>query len=153
VLDSCVPRIIVDFDPPLEDVPSSRDGSAELVYFLSWAYAGRYGASHEMAVAAEHIRHQHAVDLRPLITFADNEAEDGDDRDLLELAWQDPSKLAQCIEGVVRAFRSGDEALGEVLEEYPALVGQLEELGSLAARAEQRGARIRVTYELEDSGA
>jgi hypothetical protein len=139
---------VVEFDPPHPETPSFEGESADLVYFLSWAYAGRFGASHEMAVAAEHIRHEHAVDLRPLLNFADHEVEDADDEELLEHTWQEPSPLAACVDKVVAAFRSGDPALDEVQAEYPNLVTQLETLGRLARWAEATNARIRVTYEL-----
>ncbi|MPZ49178.1 MAG: hypothetical protein GEU75_07745 [Dehalococcoidia bacterium] len=145
-----MPRIILDFDPPAGEATAEGFTSAteDLVYFLSWAYSARYGASHELTAASMVLKTM-GVDLQPLLTFADRNAEDPADEDALERAWQDAEPLAACCRAVVSALR-GDPRFAGVLAEYPNLAGNIEELGLIAAAAAERDIRIRVTYELED---
>lgn len=143
-------RAYVDFDPPQPDAPGFMVDTADLVYFLSWAYATRYGANHEMSIAALILRGEFKVDLSPLLTFADRKVEDPADAAALEQAWQDAGPLAGCCEQIARALVSGERRLASLQEDYPGLAGSLEELGRLAAWAAERGARIRLSYEIED---
>jgi hypothetical protein len=145
-----VPRIILDFDPPHPDAPAFTTGTPDLVYFLSWAYSARYGASHELSEAAGILRNDLKIDLLPLLTFADRDVEDPADEETLERAWQDAAALARCCEETARALANDNGRLSELIEDYPDLRLNIEELGWIAAWAEERGARIRVTYELEE---
>jgi hypothetical protein len=146
-----VPAVILDFDPEQPDAPSFEGDTSELVYFLSWAFSQRYGANHELSQVALALRSVHKIDLTPLLTFADRDVEDPDDADVLERSWQDAGPLVECCRRVSETLRSDDEHLQELMAEYPGLIGNIEELGRIADWAEGRGARIRITYELEDN--
>jgi hypothetical protein len=144
-----VPRIILDYDPPQHDARQFEGDSSDLVYFLSWAFSARYGASHELSEAALILRGEFKIDLLPLLTFADRDVEDLADETTLELAWQAAAPLAECCAEVTRAFESGDKRLDDLHDDYPGLQANIEELAIIAAWTAERGARIRVTYLLE----
>jgi hypothetical protein len=144
-----VPRIILDYDPTQPDARQFEGDSSDLVYFLSWAFSARYGASHELSEAAQILRGEFKIDLLPLLTFADRDVEDPADETTLELAWQDAAPLAECCAEVTRALESGDKRLDDLQEDYPGLQANIEELEIIAAWTAERGARIRVTYLLE----
>jgi hypothetical protein len=144
-----MPSLLLDFDPPLDDAPGFSGDTSDLVWFLSWAFATRYGASHELTLASVALRQKHGIDLTPLLTFADREVDEPADAEELERVWQDAATLADCCDAVVAAFAtSEDERLVTVRAEYPALAGQLGELASNARWATERGARLRITYSL-----
>ena len=145
-----MPSIILDFDPPQPDAPSPGDDTSDLVYFLSWAFATRYGGNHELSLAALVLRGEFKVDLVPLLTFADRDVEEPADEEALERAWQDAAPLAECCRAVTAAFASGERRLDALQEDYPNLLRNIESLGGIAAWAAARGARIRVTYSLAD---
>ena len=142
-------RIILDLDPPQTGAPEFTSDTQDLVYFLSWAYATRYGASHELSMASRVLRQDLGIDLQPLLTFADREVEDPDDQDALDIAWQDAAPLAACCSAVTTALSAPDGAFEGVLQQYPSLRDNVHDLGQIAAWAAERGARIRVTYELD----
>jgi hypothetical protein len=146
-----VPRIVLDFDPPRQDAPTFASDTSDLVFFLSWAFSTRYGASHELSVAALVLRSEFKIDLQPLLTFADRNVEDPADEEALELAWQDAAPLAECCERVHEALNSDEKRLTRLRDDYPALLDNIRELGKIAAWAREQGDRIRVTYELEDA--
>ena len=143
-------RVIVDLDPPQPDAPGFASDTSDLVFFLSWAFSARYGASHELSLASLVLKSQFKVDLAPLLTFADRNVNDEDDEKLLEEAWQDPAPLAECCAQVVAALDAGERRLSEVREAYPDLERNVAQLGELAAFAACRGSRLRLTYELEE---
>lgn len=143
-----MPRIVLDFDPQQPDAPGFQWDTADLVYFLSWAFSARYGANHEMSVASLVLRGEFGIDLRPLLTFADRDVEDPADEEALQRAWQDAEPLAVCCEQVAQALASGERRLAGVQEDYPGLRASISELGRIARWAAQRGCRLRVTYEL-----
>ena len=145
-----MPRIILDFEPALDDAPDFTSDTSDLVYFLSWAFSTRYGANHELSLAALVLRGEYGIDLSPLLTFADRTVEDEADVEALDGAWQDAAPLSECCEAVAQALAGNDARLADVRDEYPALRENIEELERIAALAADRGARIRVTYVLED---
>lgn len=144
-----MPRIIVDFDPEWPEAPPFSGDTSDLVYFLSWAFSARYGASHEMAVASMVLRGEFDIDLKPLLTFADRDVEMEADADMMERAWQDAAPLAETCVQVVRALEGTDPKLDELRGGYPALKGHIDELGKIAGEAAYYGRRLRVTFELE----
>ena len=146
-----MPRIVLDFDPPQPDAPAFESDTSDLVFFLSWAFSARYGANHEMSIAALVLRSEFKIDLVPLLTFADRNVEDPADEEALELAWQDAAPLAECCESVQTALGSDEKRLTTLREEYPTLRQNIRELGQIATSIAERGGRIRVTYELEDA--
>ena len=145
-----MPHIVLDFDPPQPEAPELAADTADLVYFLSWAFSTRYGANHELSLAALILRGEFKIDLLPLLTFADREVEDAADAEALERAWQDAAPLGECCQRVAVALASGEKRLADIAHEYPRLRGAIEELGRIAGWAAERGARIRVTYVLEE---
>jgi hypothetical protein len=131
-----------------ERVPLAFGGPSDLlVYFLSFAFATRYGAQHEFSKLALHLRATHKIDLRPLLTFADRRIEDAADRADLDGAWQDAGPLAETLGRVIEACRA-DAAAAGLLSDAPELLPRLEELRAMAAWAAARGARVRLSYEL-----
>ena len=145
-----MPRIVLDFDPPQPDAPGFASDTGDLVFFLSWAFSTRYGANHEMSIAALVLRSEFKIDLLPLLTFADRNVEDPADEEALERAWQDAAPLAECCGQVHEALGSDERRLSSLGEEYPALRENIRELGQIAAWVAERESRIRLTYELED---
>ncbi|HWC30517.1 MAG TPA: hypothetical protein VG845_10595 [Dehalococcoidia bacterium] len=145
-----MPHVVLDFDPPQPDAPGFTSDTADLVWFLSWAYSQRYGATHELSIAALILRTEFKIDLLPLLTFADRNIEDPADEETLERAWQDAAPLAECCIRVAEALGGDEKRLVALRDDYPLLRENIEELGRIAAWAADRGARIRVTYELEE---
>jgi len=146
-----VPRIVLDFEPPQADAPAFASDTGDLVYFLSWAFSTRYGANHEMSVAALVLRSEFKIDLVPLLTFADRNVEDPADEEALEHAWQDAAPLAECCARVAEALAGDERRLVALRADYPTLRQNIEELGRIASWAAEHSARVRVTYELEDA--
>ena len=144
-----MPRVILDYDPDQPQAPAFEADTSDLVYFLSWAFSQRYGANHELSQAAVILRSDYKIDLTPLLTFADREIEDPDDADVLERSWQDATPLADCCDRVVDTIRHDTDRLGTLLDEYPALAGNIKELGDIARWAAARPAQIRITYKLD----
>ena len=140
---------MLDFDPPQPDAPDFRSQTSDLVYFLSWGYSARYGASHELSQAATMLRDELGIDIRPLLTFADRDVEDPADEDALERAWQDATPLADCCQAISKALVQDKrfEALGRA---YTSLKNNVEELGRIARWAAEHSTRIRVTYVLDN---
>lgn len=139
-------RIIIDYDPPFEGAGQIEGDSSNLVYFLSWAYSARYGANHELSLVAQTLRNDFAIDLKPLLTFADRDVEEPADEEQLERSWQDGAPLADVCRLVVNALTSDD--MESVRAGYPLLQPNVAELGRLAEAAAGAGCRIRVTFEL-----
>ncbi len=143
-----MPALIVECDPPSEPPMTFGGETAPLVYFLSFAFAARYGAQHELSIVTGLLRDKHKIDLKPLLTFADHAAEDEADRQELERLWQDAGPLAECCRRVVQAIEA-DEAIREQLGDFLTLRERIEELGRMASWAAAVGRRVRLTYSME----
>ena len=78
-------RFFVEFDTteacPLEFL----DDPTIVLFFASWAFSAEFGGNHELAQAAQALRHQQ-IDLRPLLRYADRNVENDSDRFELERA-------------------------------------------------------------------
>jgi hypothetical protein len=123
--------------------------TADLVYFLSFAFSARYGARHELTTLALHLRGgDDPIDLTPLLTFADRNPDDPADERELGRVWQDAQPLARCCRRVVAALDRGDPAVRTILERYPDLRDRVDDLRRMAEWAAARGARVRITFEL-----
>ena len=146
-----MPSIILDFDPPQPDAPGFCGDESPLVYFLSFAYAGRFGAQHELSLLALTLQTECGINLKPLLTFADREVEEPIDEETLTAAWQDAGPLAECCFAVVDAVDRGPEQLQAAVKDYPGLLDRMAELGGIASWAARRGSRIRITYSLADT--
>ena len=144
-----MPTLYVEFDPPGEPPVTFGGDTAPLVYFLSFAFAARYGAQHELTKAALLLRGgEHKIDLKPLLTFADRSAEDEADQRELQRVWQDAGPLAECCRRVVEAI-DADAAIREQLDDFPGLRDRIEELGHIALWAAEQGRRVRLTYTMD----
>jgi len=123
-----------------------------LVYFLSLAFSTRYGSIHPLSQLALLLRGEMKIDLGPLTTFADRDAEVEADERELERVWQDAGPLAETLEKVTAALGSaqaaGDERIAVLTEDAPELAARLGELREMAAWAAGRGMRVRLTFEL-----
>ena len=144
-----MPRIILDFDPAWDGAPDFDADSADLVYFLSWAFSARYGGNHEMSIASLLLRGEFGIDLKPLLTFADRDVEMEADAEMLEKAWQDASPLAETCSEIVKALESREPRLESLQEDYPKLKDNIATLGRIAEATAERGSRIRVTFDME----
>jgi hypothetical protein len=144
-----MPRFYFETDAPAP-CPIEFGGPADvLVYFLSLAFSTRYGAQHELSQLALLLRGQYKVDLRPLTTFADRDVEEEADAVELERVWQDAAPLAASIRRTLEAIEtSGDERIPPLIAGTPDLLPRLHDLGQMAAWAADRGARVRMTFEL-----
>lgn len=143
-----MPAAILETTAP-EPCPHAFAGeTADLVYFLSFAYATRYGSQHELSQASLLLRGEFKIDLRPLLTFADRGVEDPADAEALERAWQKAAPLAECCRQVVAALDSGHAGLAELTQGFPSLRDRIAELERMARWAADRQVRIRLTYNL-----
>ena len=143
-----MPTLYVELDPPAEPPETFGGDTAPLVYFLSFAFAARYGAQHELSRAATLLRSRpDPVDLRPLLTFADRDAQDEADRQELARIWQEAGPLAACCQRIVEKIDTRPE-IQELLREFPTLRDRIAELGRIASWAAARGAKVRLTYTL-----
>src|SRR5437763_9975025 len=145
-----MPSVFLDFDLPQPEAPGFCADQSDLVYFLSFAYAGRFGAQHELSLLSLSLQTDFGISLKPLLTFADREVEEAVDEETLEAAWQDAAPLAKCCFAVVDAVDRGDEHLQALVKDYPRLLDRVAELGGIARWADQRGVRIRITYSMTE---
>jgi hypothetical protein len=121
--------------------------TADLLAFLSFGAAERYGSTHELSALARLLRRKHRIDTRPLFEFGDADPEDDEDRRLLERLWVEATPLAEACAAVAAAIRD-DPELAALARDFPALPQRLDEIAAMARRAATRGARLRVTYRL-----
>jgi hypothetical protein len=144
-----MPALHIETDPPIEPPPVLVGDSSQLVYFLSFAFAARYGAQHRLTKAAQLLKGgEHKIALKPLLTFADRKAEVEADRQELQRIWQDAAPLAQCCRAVVAALES-DPAIQECVADFPHILPLLKGLAGVSQRVAEAGAKIRLTFSLE----
>jgi hypothetical protein len=143
-----VSRFVFEADAA-EPCPIAFGGPADvLVHFMSLAFSTRYGSQHELSRLALMLRGEYGIDLDPLTTFADRDVEEEADARELERVWQDAAPLAACVRGVLAALRSGDERIAGLTTESPDLEPRLADLLRMVEWAQDRGARVRLTFEL-----
>ncbi len=119
-----------------------------LVYFLSLAFSTRYGSVHPLSRFALLLRGQYKINMTPLTTFASRDVEVEADQIELDRVWQDAQPLAENVRAVAAALASGDARIDELTAESPDLRARLEDLGRMVEWAAERGARVRLTFEL-----
>ena len=131
-----------------ELLPAFGGPSGDLVYFLSFAVAERYGSTHDLSGAAAIIRHQHNRDvLRPLLTFAEDNPSDPEDKQDMDAIWQDAGPVAESARLAAESIR-GSERLLDLTKDFPDLLPRLDDLAQIAAWAVERNARIRLLFRL-----
>ncbi|GMV84384.1 MAG: hypothetical protein AMXMBFR80_02420 [Dehalococcoidia bacterium] len=136
----------VEGEPGSIELP---DGGSDLVGFLSFAVSRGFGATHPLIALADRLHDAHRVRMGPLTTFYEAEAEDQEDVEKLEMAWQDPAPLRDELAKVIAALESDEQAAALVRRagaerlgaQAAALVSALEPL--IAARR-----RVRMVYAL-----
>lgn len=124
-------------------------GGGQLVAFMSFAVMRGFGAQHPLIALADRLHDVHKVRFGPLTTFYEAEAEDAEDREKLEMAWQEAGPLAASIEAI-RSAIPGDEQALALLKRAGAdsLVEQAEGLLPALQDAEAAGRRVRLVYAL-----
>ena len=131
---------------PLDALP--RDG-ADLVAFMSFAVARGFGAQHPFIALADRLHDTFGVKLGPLTTFYEADVEDGEDREKLELAWQEPAPLLRSVERMIEILES--DQVSQALTRRAGAEGLCEQAAALAAGlagAEATQARVRLSYSL-----
>lgn len=132
-----------------EACPIAFGGTADvLVHFISFAFAARYGSQHELTKLALLLRLERKIDLGPLTTFAGREVEVEADAIELERVWQDAAPLAETLRRVIETLETPDERIAALTADAPDLADRLRDLHRMAAWATERGARVRMTFEL-----
>ena len=71
-----------------------------LLFFQSWAYSADFGGTHELALAATHLRKTLKVDMKPLVRYADRNVDNEADRQEFERSWQPAAPLAASARAV-----------------------------------------------------
>jgi len=141
-----VSKLIVETSAA-EPPPGFRADPSDLLAFLSFAAAERYGSVHPLSGAAALLRKRHLVDMTPLLVFNDAVPEDDEDRRELERLWQEPAPLAAAARDAATAIRT-DAQITSLVHEFPALPDRLDDLAGIARWAAERNASIRLTYRL-----
>jgi hypothetical protein len=132
-----------------EPCPIEPGGPGDvLVYFLSLAFSTRYGSLHPLSQLALLLRGELKIDLGPLTTFADRDVEVEADQVELDRVWQDAAPLAATLRAVTQALAAGDERIAQLTADAPDLEARLLDLLSMTEWAAERGARVRMTFEL-----
>jgi len=124
-------------------------GGAALIAFMSFAVSRGFGATHPLIALADRLHDTHRVRLGPLTTFYEADAEDSEDVEKLELAWQPAAELADALTQLAAALDADPLAatlarrgMAEPLRDEAAALAS-----SLAAPAAE-GARARLVYSL-----
>ena len=136
----------------IEGSPSRRelpgDGS-QLIAFMSFAVSRGFGATHPLIALADRLYSEHNVRMGPLTTFYEAEAEDSEDREKLEMAWQEAAPLRDELRKLAAAIQS------DPLCQTFARRGEAEQLGEQALALVEvletpaaNGSRVRLVYAL-----
>ncbi|MGE3076516.1 MAG: hypothetical protein AB7N24_20815 [Dehalococcoidia bacterium] len=136
----------IEGSPERIDLPG---GGSALIAFMSFAVSRGFGATHPLIALADRLHDQHKVRMGPLTTFYELEAEDAEDREKLELAYQSPSELATELEKLVAAMKA-DPACQTFARrgDATAITEQAAELVHLLAPPAAEGKRVRLVYAL-----
>ncbi len=128
--------------------PEFGGPTADLVYFLSFAVAERYGASHELSAVARVLRGRPPRDaLRPLLTFAEETPSDADDRADMDRIWQSAAGIADSAAWAAQEIRASPQLLS-LIEGFPDLLPRLDDLARIAGWSAERGSEVRLLFRL-----
>src|SRR5947209_1626995 len=115
----------------------------DLVYFLSFAVAERYGATHDLSGLAKILRSRLPGDsLRPLLTFAEEGGEDEQDRADMERIWQPAQPVAEAAAWAAAEIRSSERLQG-LAAGFPELLPRLDDVARIAGWSAERNAEVR----------
>jgi hypothetical protein len=141
-------RLTIEVEGSGPGEPLPGDGAA-LIAFMSFAVSRGFGATHPLLALADRLHDEHHVRLGPLTTFYEGDPEDGEDREKLEMAWQDAAPLRESLEAVVAALETDEQAqLFARRGSAEGLVAQGRAASAQVARAEGINRRVRLVYEL-----
>src|SRR5690606_13339893 len=109
--------------------------------FMSFCVARGFGAEHPLLTIAERLDLDHGVRIGPFTHFYEADAEDSEDTEKLELAWQEPARLAESAAKAATALRD-DPRLRELAAKAGEgdLPAQMAALAAEAGRAQEAGA-------------
>lgn len=124
-------------------------GGAMLAAFLSFAVSRGFGAQHPLIALADRLHDRFHVKFGPLTTFYEAEAEDDEDRQKLDQAWQDAALLRHEFALCECAFAS-DEQCQALLRRADAgsLPGEVAAMIAPLGAAVAAAARVRMVYSL-----
>ena len=145
-----MPSLFVEADPPPPAPLGFSTDPLPLLALISFGLAEPFGTEHPLTELVRRLKHRHAIEILPLLTFYDRDTEDAEDEAKLDAAWQPAAGLRECV-AAVRAVLSSDEEMAGLLSEArePALPGLLAELESMAADIVARGGgRVRISFSL-----
>lgn len=128
--------------------PLPGEGAA-LVAFMSFALMRGFGAAHPLVALADRMHETFQVRLGPLTTFYESEAEDAEDLEKLELAWQEAGPLRESLEAIAAVLAS-DERSRALCRRGGAegLPEQVEAAIAHVREAADTGRRVRMGYVL-----
>jgi len=136
----------------VEGIPARFElpgGGSALVAFMSFAVSRGFGATHPLIALADRLHDEHRLRFGPLTTFYEAEAEDAEDREKLELAWQDPAPLALDLEKLAAAIESdGMCATLARRGDGESIPLEARALAGLLAGPAADGQRVRLVYAL-----
>jgi hypothetical protein len=141
-------RLCLDIEgsPARRELPG--DGS-HLIAFMSFAVSRGFGATHPLIALADRLYSEHNVRMGPLTTFYEAEPEDAEDREKLDMAWQEAGPLCDELRKLAAAVQT------DPLCQTFARRGEAEQLGEQALALVEileapaaGGARVRLVYAL-----
>lgn len=133
----------------VDGTTESPGGGATLIAFMSFAVMRGFGAQHPMIALADRLHDAHKVRLGPLTTFYEAKADDAEDLEKLELAWQDAEPLAHSIGSLTSAIAADEQCQALVRRaEALSLSAEAEALLPALSAATGAGRRVRLVYEL-----
>jgi len=140
-------RLTLEIEGGGATAPIPGEG-ADLVALMSFATMRGFGATHPLAALADRLQAL-KVPMGPLTTFYEREPEDAEDREKLELAWQQPSELEESLRRLAGALER-DELARTLARRGKAmsLTPQAEALLPALQRAQSEGTRVRLVYDL-----
>ena len=144
-------RFFVEFSTDEQCPLDFTDDPAIVLFFISWAYSAEMGGSHELAQAASHLRRTLKVDLRPIYKYADRNVDTPQDRMELEQSWQPAANLAACARTIADHWEHPDATLAPIVRGYEHLAPRLRELAAMCDWAAERDAKVRMTFDLENT--
>ncbi|MEO8541861.1 MAG: hypothetical protein ABI577_19130 [bacterium] len=116
---------------------------------MSFAVSRGFGATHPLIALADRLHDVHGVRLGALTTFYEAEPEDSEDREKLDMAWQEPSTLRVELSAIEAAFAS--DALCATLARRGQATDLLQQAAALAGLLDTEvpaGSRVRLVYAL-----
>lgn len=138
-------QLLIEF----EDTPGAREidgGGSDLAAFLSFAAMRGFGAQHPLIALADRLHSAFQVPIGPFTVFYEANPQDAEDREKLELAWQDVSTLDSAVSA---ALTAADDDQCTALVRRSGTGAVFDDMAALHALLRQHPhSRIRMTYAL-----